>query len=1115
MKKAISWCVSNARAMNAIVASVLVLGLLAATSLRRETFPQFKLEIVLVTVPYPGASPSEIEDGICRKVEEAVHSLEGIKKVTSVAREGAGSIICELQSNADPQKALNEIKSEVDRIPSFPEFAEDPVIQQISFREPAIRVAVLGGSREEAMAEWDLRAVAEQIRDELLQLKNISDVKLVGRNYQIDVEIPEATLRKYNLTLAKVSETLKQRNLEIPAGNIKTENNDFLVRGKNKVLTGTEIGQLPILTTPEGTTLTINDLGTVRDGFIDRDSMSMVNGRPAINLTIQKSSREDLIQICQQVRDYVAQKKENMPEGYELVVWDDTSVAVQDRLNMLTENALQGLLIVFLSLSLFLEIRLAFWVSMGIPISILGGCAVMLFYDQTLNMISLFAFLMVLGIVVDDAIVIGENIFVHRQMGKNSVRAAIDATAEVAPSIAASVATTVVCFAPMFFVSGVMGKFIAVMPLAIVATLLVSLLEATFAFPCHLSHLRPEPRIPKLFRWMGVALGWRAWNGLRNAVDAGLQSFLDNRYVPFVRSCLRHPALVYSFTFLLLLSTWGFVVGGFTPFVFFPKVDADTLVTTIVYPSGTPGNITRQAVKQIEDAARQVNEEIKKETGEDAVTLYFRTVGQAENPNRPEPLDGSHVGQVLLELVPAERRTFTSDEFINRWRKYAGEFPGLEEPPTYGTTMVGPRDKAIEFKILSDDVPKLEKAVELAKAKLASKAGVDDIQDDSSPGTWEIQLKIKPEAQAMGITEQLLYSTLRDTFYGNEVMRLQRGRNEVKLMVRYPAADRKSLADLDEIRVRTPQGDEIPFRELADITEKRGYSEINRIDQVRSITVTAEVDDKVTNAAQIVQEMKDQFAPQLAQELPGVRIRWEGQQQQSEESLNSMKWGYAVALMVNFVLLTIEFKSYTQAIIIFICIPLGTAGAVIGHILWGLPITMFSIFGLVALAGIVVNDAIVLVDWINRLIAEGMPLSEAIPQGGRDRFRAILLTSVTTIGGLFPILFEQSLQAQIVIPMALTISFGLLSSTFWTLVLIPVMYQTWYRLAHPKMAGGHVVREGDEELFEEEMRESHDLVSRYEATHGGPLAATISKPVLKRRAAPKTLLARRVHRPER
>ncbi len=413
-----------------------------------------------------------------------------------------------------------------------------------------------------------------------------------------------------------------------------------------------------------------------------------------------------------------------------------------------------------------------------------------------------------------------------------------------------------------------MGKFIAVMPLAIVATLLVSLLEATFAFPCHLSHLRPEPRIPKLFRWMGVALGWRAWNGLRNAVDAGLQSFLDNRYVPFVRSCLRHPALVYSCTILFLLATWGFVVGGFTPFVFFPKVDADTLVTTIVYPSGTPGNITRQAVKQIEDAARKVNEEIKKETGEDAVTLYFRTVGQAENPNRPEPLDGSHVGQVLLELVPAERRTFTSDDFINRWRKYAGEFPGLEEPPTYGTTMVGPRDKAIEFKILCDDVPKLEKAVELAKQKLASKAGVDDIQDDSSPGTWEIQLKMKPEAQAMGVTEQLLYSTLRDTFYGNEVMRLQRGRNEVKLMVRYPAADRKSLADLDEIRVRTLQGDEIPFRELAEITEKRGYSEINRIDQVRSITVTAEVDDKVTNAAQIVQEMKDQFAPQLARNCP-------------------------------------------------------------------------------------------------------------------------------------------------------------------------------------------------------------------------------------------------------
>lgn len=1124
MRRVITWCVANSRAMNIIVFAVLILGAMSLSSLRRETFPAFKLEIVLISVPYPGASPSEIEDGICRKIEEAVATIDGLKKVTSVSREGTGSVVCELHSHVrDVQKVLNEVESAVDRITTFPEMSERPQVQQVTFREPAIRIAVLGGSRMDQNMEWDLREVAERIREDLLQLPTVSNVNLSGRDYQIDVEIPEETLRKYNLTLSQVGDVIRQRNTEMPAGSIKTENTDYLMRGKNKLIHGQEISRIPVLTTADGASLSVGDLGVVKDGFVDKDSESLVNGKPAIVLTVQKSESEDVIRICQQVREYAKNKK--MPEGYELVLWGDTSRMVEERLQMLGTNSLQGLAIVFVLLSLFLEIRLAFWVALGIPISILGACGVMLFADQTLNMISMFAFLMVLGIVVDDAIVVGENIYSHRQRGKSSVRAAIDGVVEVAPSIAASVATTIVCFMPMFFVSGVMGKFIRVMPLAIIAALAISLLEATLVFPCHLSHLKPKISTPWIFRVTGRilfgrrgseavgtflldTLGLRSiglgWERLTGAVDRGLQNFLDRRYVPSLRFVLRYPLLAYSATLFFLFGTWGLVLGGKAPFVVFPKVDSDFLQVSIEYPTGTPGEVTRKAVKQLEDAARKANEEIKRKTGKEVVTLSFRSLGTAENPSRPEQLAGNHVGQVFLELLPAQDRrgVATSDQFLQLWREYAGEFPGIEKAPAFGTVMVGPSDRPIEFKLLSSDIKRLEEAVELTKRKLATYQGVFDISDDANPGSWEITLKIRPEAQSLGLTEAQLYQTIRANYYGEEVKRLQRGRNEVKLMVRYPEEDRKKLESLEGLYVRTPKGAEIPLSELADITVERGYAEINRVDQIRSVTITADVDEGRANAREIVNSLETTFVPELQKQFPDLRVRWEGQRQQTDESIGSMKWGYLVALAVNFVLLTIEFRSYTQAIIIFFNIPLGTAGAVLGHLLWGMPLTMFSVFGMVALAGIVVNDSIVMVDWINKLIHEKVPLKEALLRSGRERFRPIMLTSITTIGGLAPILFESSFQAQILIPMALTISFGLMTTTVWTLYLTPLMYQSWYHLTR----GEHL----DE--FDEQVDEFvHEEEEESPAGHGPTGHRHRS---IRRLAAGGARIRRRIHRPD-
>lgn len=1099
MKRVIGWFVSNSRAVYVLVAAAMILGTLALFNLRRETFPEFRIDIVLISVPYPGASPSEIEDGICRKIEEAVRSLEGIEKVTSVAREGSGSVICEIQTGADAQRLVSDIKSEIDRIPSFPEFAEDPVIRQVTLRTPAIRVAVLGGSRDKSMAERDLREVAEQVREDLLLLPSISEVTLDARPYQIDVEIPEETLRKYGLSLGQVATIIRQRNLEMPAGNLRTENSDYLLRGKSKVLTGREIGSIPLVTTPEGTVLTIEDLGHVNDGFADQFTSCSVNGRPAMVLTVSKTSREDLIEICEQARELVRTRP--MPPGYALEVFADSSVAVQDRLDMLGQNAIQGLIIVFIVLALFLEIRVAFWVAMGIPVAVLGGCGVMLAADQTLNMISMFAFIMVLGIVVDDAIVMSENVHRHRQMGKSTVRAAIDGVAEVFPSIASSVTTSVVSVMPMFFVTGVMGKFISVMPLAIIATLVISLIETSLCFPTHLSHMHDVPRFPWILRILGVPHLYNAWGRLSHWVDGHLQYFIDNYYVRALKFVLRHSALSYSTVAFFLLGTWGLVLGGFTPFVVFPKLDSDYVRVSVIYPQGTPGHVTQDAVDRLEQAALAVNDEIKQESGEDVILFRYANVGVADNGVKPEPLQGSNVGQVFLELLPSQNRKVTSDEFLQRWRERSGEFPGLDEPPLFGTPQMGPSDVPIEFKLLGNNLDDLEAAVAETKRQLSSFAGVFDISDDAKPGSWEIILKIRPEAQALGITESQLYQTLRSTYFGEEVTRLQRGRHEVKLMVRYPEADRGSLANLDEIRVRTAAGDEVPLLELAEITKQRGYAEINRVDQMRSVTISADLDEKSTNAAEIVAALRRDFMPELLEKYPGLRVRWEGQQQQTEESLASMQWGFLIAMCFNFVLLTVEFRSYSQAFIIFLCIPLGTAGAILGHLLWGLPITMFSVFGLVALAGIAVNEAIVMVDWINKLRESGVPLDDALVKAGRDRFRAIMLTSTTTVAGLMPLLlFENSFQAQVLVPMAITISFGPMTSTTWTLFITPLMYQTWHRMTS---RGG-----SEEDEFTEAMREEREIEEATESTDD-----RFSRRLGLRRPAVRTgTFARRAHR---
>ncbi|TWT94204.1 efflux RND transporter permease subunit [Neorhodopirellula pilleata] len=1065
MKRAISWAIHNAPGMNVLMLALMLIGAGAFYSMRREVFPEFELEVVMVSVPYPGATPQDTEEAICQKIEEAIRSIDGIKKVTSIAMEGTGYVLAELRTDVkDVQKVMAEIDREVDRIPSFPDLAEDPQVEQITFRDTAIRVGVVGPDDRTRRGELALREVAEKVRSELLLLPSVSVAELMGtRPYQIDVEIPEATLRSYGLTLEQVAAMIRSHNVELPGGQLKSRGQEILLRAKNKGRIGPDIEKIPLITQAGGVVLTVGDLGEVRDEFEDITAAGEINGEPAVIVNVQRTKSEDLLELVDDVRGYVDEAE--LPPGYRFVVWGDTSTDVRDRMSLLLRNGAQGLALVFLVLAFFLEVRLAFWVAMGIPISILGAGAFLAYGEQTLNMLSLFSFLIALGIVVDDAIVIGENIYAHRQMGKSMMEASVDGATEVLPSVAASIATTVIAFSPMFFVSGVMGKFMAVIPFAVIAMLIISLWESTFVLPCHLAHshsgfFRLAAIITYPLRPFMLLLVW-----INSHASDAMEWFAEHVYVPSLHFGLRNPVLPIAVAIGMLIGTFGMVRGGIVKTILFPKSDNNYLQATVVFPNGTPSKATELATRRMEKALAQVSREIATERADaenstiealypppqggyvGPVRLAFREVGAIANLQGPmggQNNNGSNAGQLFVELHDTKIRNIHSDELLNRWRIAVGEIPGVEKM-TFGSVGVGPGGKPIEFKLLasSENVNELLKATETMKSRLGQFAGVYDISDDNTPGKWEFQFRVKDKALATGVTPTDLGRTVRNTYYGAEVMRLQRGRHEVKLMVRYPQDERASLVNFREIQVSGADGMQRPIGELAEIDLERGFSEINRVDQQRSITIAADLDETTANADLIISQLKSDYLPEFSRAFPNVSLRWEGQQEQSRESVGSLMVGFTVAILCMFVLLVLQFRSYAQPLLILAIIPFGMIGAVWGHALLGLPLTLFSMFGLVALAGVVVNDSIVLIDFINSRVRAGVKPVEALLESGRRRFRPIMLTSLTTIAGLMPLLTETSFQAQLLIPMATSLAFGLMVATVLVLLLVPVLYMLY------------------------------------------------------------------------
>ncbi|MEM8668025.1 MAG: efflux RND transporter permease subunit [Planctomycetota bacterium] len=1046
MKSIVRWSVDNAPAINVLVIAVLLLGAYRATSMQREFWPYSNLDIIQVSVVYQGASPEEIEQAICQRIEESVRSVDGVRRITSVSREGSGTVQIELAAEVnetDVQEILADVRARVDSIPSFPALAEEPEIARQQPRSTALQVGVVGPDDDSVGAQLALRELAERIRSELLLLPEISQAEIVGApEFQIDIEIAEETLRQYNLTLAQVAEVVRNENIEIPGGTLRTGSQEILLRGSSRQTTGTAIANIPVITQAAGTVLTIGDLGNVRDEFTDDSAISRINRRPGLAIQVDTTATEDIVDVGKAVHRFFDEYP--VPDGFSLLSFRDRTGDVEARLMLLVKNGWQGLLLVFLLLMLFLELRLAFWVAMGIPLSIAGACIAMYHTGQTFNMTSLFAFLIALGIMVDDAIVIGENIYVHRTMGKDFRRAAIDGTFEVMPAVVTSVLTTVIAFLPMLFMTGRLARFTQVLPLAVIALLLFSLAEACTVLPSHLAH-KDGPGMSVIkwlfgpFRWLGTLIG--QINGM---VGKLLELFIERVYLPALRFSMRTPALVISVSLALLFITFGVVRSGIVPYIVLPQIDSNFCTVVIAYPDGTPERITSDATRKLEQAIYRVNQQ----TIEEGLTLepsgvvgaVHRSVGYGANTFGVVS-SGSHVGSLTVQLVDTSNRDITSQEIVQRWRKLAGQFRGVDFV-SFGSGPRGIAAPPIEFSLLarSEDISKLEAAVETCVSRLEEYPGVHDVTAGGRPGKWEYRLTVKDEAKAMGVSLAELSQTVRAAYYGDEAMRLQRGRHEVQLRVRYPREERESLANFDELRIRTSDGLERPLTELANIETGQSYSMIHRLDQMRSVTITADVDEQVGNAFLITKDLETTLVPELAETFPELRILWEGQQEQTNESMNSMLFGFVGVLIAMYFLLTIEFRSYLQPLLVLSIIPFGAVGAVAGHIIQDLPFTLFSIYGLVALSGIVVNDSIVLIDFINRRIADGMPLEEALVDAGRRRCRPVLLTSITTIGGMLPILLETSRQAQVLIPMATSLSFGLIFATALVLILAPVFY---------------------------------------------------------------------------
>ena len=1028
MRRIIAACARNTVFVNIFMLLFFVVGIAGSIMLVRERLPQVGIDLVTVTVPFPGADPLEVEEAICTKIEEAIDGVEGVKQYTTISQENRGTAVIEVLEEYDISEVKEELTSRVDAISTFPPDAEKPIITKPVLRLDVITVALTGAEDERRLKEW-----AEEVKDELQALPELSQVEISGaREYEISIEVSEEALREYGLTFDQVTAAVRRGSQNLAGGTIRTQGEEIRLRTLGRKYWGDEFSKIVVLTGPRGELVTLDKVANVKDTFTEDRVMATMNGEPAVMLICYKTPREDSIAISEAVNRYVAKKKQILPAGLDMRVWHDASYFIDGSIRVLLKNSLIGITIVFLLLWLFLDLRLSFWASMGIPISLCGAMAVVWLSGNTLNVISLFGMVMVVGIIVDDAIVIGEAIYVHRKRGAGPLRAAVDGAMEVGMPVLAAVATTIIAFIPLLFVTGFMGKLIAILPIAVISCLIASTIECLVMLPAHLNHL-PGPNDPKVRarQQRNPARRMRQW------VGDGLEWFAGRIYVPVARWTLKRRYAAVCVAVSAMLAAAGLYQGGMLKFVMFPKMDGNMLFARMEFPSGTPLEVTRDTLQQLEDALRRVAEKHDTLTGEPLVQNVYALAGAKIKPDPGEQQQYStNIGGLMVEMLKAHKRGVHSKEIIADWEREVGNIPGLVYLDIEGDGS-GPPGKPIEIWVQGRDINEILAASETLEQKLLSFEGVSQVGSDYTPGKNEIQFKLKPAARSLGITVSDLARQVYAGFYGEEALRIQRGRDDVRVSVRYPTDERSQISELRQVRIRTPRGKEVPLLSVADVRFSPGYSTITRTDGRRRVSVSASVDTMAANTAEIIGHLQASYFGELRSRYPGITLSVQGEHLETQESLSALRVGYPIALVGIFFIVATVFRSYIQPLVILLTVPFGIVGAMFGHVVMGFPVTLFSIFGIVALSGVVVNDAIVLIECINNMIASGTPFTEALVRGGQRRFRAIFLTTISTCGGLAPMVFETDFQTQFIIPMAIALTFGVAFATLLTLLLIP------------------------------------------------------------------------------
>ncbi|MEN8175483.1 MAG: efflux RND transporter permease subunit [Pseudomonadota bacterium] len=1016
----IAWFTGHPTAANLLMAALIGLGLVALPSLQRETFPELQNDEVQISVLYRGATPDEVEDAVCRRLEDALEGITDLDETRCESREGLGTATAVMREGSDMMRFLDDVNAGVDAIDDFPDQTEKPVVTELGRTDRVVSVAVTGP--EDPVA---LKRYAEDLKSRLLALEEVANVAITGfSDHHIRLEIPALRLRQYGLSIADVASIVGRLSVGSPAGRLEGGDEDVLLRFDDQRKTADAFRDLVVVSGTTGAAIPLAEVAEITDRF-DRDEEKVLfNGRRAAILDVSKTSAQDILEVFDKVEAFVAEERQRAPPGVSLTLTQDVSSVVRDRLNMLLRNGAQGLVLVFLVLWLFFSLRYSFWVTMGLPVSFLGAFFVLPLLGITINMISMVGLLIGIGLLMDDAIVIAENIAARMAKGDKPIRAAIDGVHQVLPGIASSFATTLLVFGSLVFIGGEMGQILRIIPMVLILVISISLLEAFLILPHHLSHSLGQMKQRKSGRF-------------RQAFESRFDTLRDRAFGPLLDRAVDYRYLTLGIVIMLLIVAVSMPAGGKLKFVPFPDLDGDVLEARILLPQGTPLARTEQVVARMEEALQRVNARFKPRQpgGQNLVSNVAVIYGQ--NPDAFE--SGPHVARIVVDLLGAETRNAALDDVTREWRKETGNLPDVlflkfTEPA------IGPGGRAIDVRLKGEDLHELKAASTDFLVWLNKFAGVTDLSDDLRPGKREYHLHLKPDAGVLGLDAAKVADQVRGAFQGLKVDEFPVGAENYEVNIRLTAEDRSGPADLDNLTVIGRNGALVPLSVVAEIEEIRGWARINRVDGQRAATIQGDVDRSVANARELLGMAKRQFFPVLQQKYPGVRVDVQGQSNETAKTGKSLVRNVLVGLVGVYMLLALQFRGYLAPITVMLVIPTALIGVVFGHLALGLDMTMPSLVGMASLFGVVVNDSILLVVFIRDGRARGIPVQAAARQAGRERFRPILLTSITTIAGLLPLLSETSLQAQILIPLATSLAFGLTSATLIALFLVPAVY---------------------------------------------------------------------------